>query len=114
MATATTLAPSAEKIATPRFALTERELKEYSLSRAILTSAENQDGIERNCLELEISQTIEKANRSGTHGGIFIPWNIGAGSFARKVPRIEKRAGLDSATATKGGELKFTKPGDFL
>jgi HK97 family phage major capsid protein len=118
MATAT-ITPSAEKIATPRFALTERELKEYSLSRAILTSAENQDGIESNCLELEISQTIEKANRSGTHGGIFIPWNIGAGSFARKVPHIqkraiEKRAGLDSATATKGSELKFTKPGDFL
>jgi HK97 family phage major capsid protein len=113
MATAT-VTPAAEKRATPRFALTERELKQYSLSRAILVSAENQDGIERSCFELEISQTIEKANRSGTHGGIFIPWNIGAGTFARKVPRVEKRAGLDSATATKGGELKFTKPGDFL
>jgi hypothetical protein len=50
-----------------------------------LTSAENQDGIERNCLELEIFPTIEKANRSGTHGGIFIPWNIPAGTFARKI-----------------------------
>jgi hypothetical protein len=34
MATAT-ITPSAEKIATTRFALTERELKEYSVSRAI-------------------------------------------------------------------------------
>jgi len=36
------------------------------------------------------------------------------GEFARKLPRIEQRAGLDSATATKGGELKFTQPEDFL
>ncbi len=118
MATAT-VTPAAEKRATPRFALTERELKEYSLARAILTSAENQDGIERNCLELEISQTIEKANRSGTHGGLFVPWNIPAGNFARKTSHIQKReiskrAGLDTATATKGSELKFTQPGDFL
>jgi len=122
MATATAARPAAERQATPRFSLTERELRQYSLSRAILTSAENQDGIERNCLELEISQTIEQANRSGTHGGLFVPWNIPAGTFAHRVSQtrkremreIEKRAGLDSATSTKGGELKFTKPGDFL
>jgi HK97 family phage major capsid protein len=112
MATATH--PAAEKRATPRFALTERELKEYSLARAIMVSAENQDGIERNCFELEVSQEIQKANRGGTHGGVFVPWNISAGEFARKVPRISKRAGLDSATTNKGAELKFTKPGDFL
>ena len=119
MATATASRPAAERQATPRFSLTERELKEYSLSRAILTSSDNLDGADRNCFELEISQTIEKANRSGTHGGLFVPWNISAGEFVRKLPRdekraIEKRAGLDSATSTKGGELKFTKPGDFL
>jgi HK97 family phage major capsid protein len=118
MATATVI-PAAEKRATPRFALTERELKEYSLSRAILVSAENQDGIERNCFELEVSQTIEKADRSVSHGGLFVPWNIPVGNFARKTSHTQKReistrAGLDSATSTKGTELKFTKPGDFL
>jgi HK97 family phage major capsid protein len=108
---------AAERRPTPRFAISERELKEYSLTRAILTISENQEanGM-RNCLELEISQTIERSHKGGTHGGIFVPWNLPAGSFARKVPRSMKqeRAGLDSATTTKGNELKFTKPGDFL
>jgi hypothetical protein len=54
---------AATALATPqrrptRFALTERELQQYSLARAILTSAENQDGEERNCFELEISKTL--------------------------------------------------------
>jgi hypothetical protein len=37
-----------------------------------------------------------------------------SGELRSQGPRIEKRAGLNSATATKGGELKFTKPGHFL
>jgi hypothetical protein len=64
IATTTAAHSAAERRPTPRFALTERELKEYSLARAILVSAENQEGTERraerNCLELEISYTIEK------------------------------------------------------
>jgi HK97 family phage major capsid protein len=96
----------------PRFALTERELRNYSLSRAILVSAENQEATSsRNCFELEISQTIEKTITGKRYGGLFVPWGISAGSFARKT---QQRAGLDSATATKGTELKFTEPGDFL
>jgi len=98
----------------PRFTLTERELRQYSLSRAILTISENQEanGM-KNSFELEVSETIERTHKGENHGGLFIPWNIGAGEFARKG-RESVRAGLDSATSTKGGELKFTAPGDFL
>ncbi len=110
MATATL----AERRETPRFDLNERELRKYSLARAILTSAEIQDGAERNCLELEVSQTLEKSSTGKRHGGIFIPWNISAGEFARNVPRTQTRAGLDSKTSTAGTELKFIQPGDFL
>ena len=115
MSTATATRPAVEHQARPRFSLSERELREYSLARAILTSAENQEGSERraekNCLELEISQTLERSITGKRHGGLFVPWNISAGSFARKT---QQRAGLDSATATKGTELKFTEPGAFI
>jgi hypothetical protein len=115
MATATATRPAAERQATPRFSLTERELKEYSLSRAILTSSENQEGsdrrAEKNCFELEISQTIEKTVTGKRYGGVFVPWNISAGSFARKT---QQRAGLSSNVATVGQELKFTEPGAFI
>jgi HK97 family phage major capsid protein len=110
--TAAKLAASQER---PRFVITANELRQYSLARAILVSAENQDGAERNCFELEISQTIARSHIGGNHGGLFVPWNIGAGSFARKGARsMQKRAGLDSKTSTTGTELKFTEPGDFL
>jgi hypothetical protein len=115
MATATIGTHSAAE--RPRFTLTERELRQYSLARAILTISENQEanGM-RNCFELEVSETIAKSHRGENHGGLFIPWNIGAGEFARKRPRTqgEQRAGLSSNVATTGQELKFTEPGDFL
>ena len=119
MATATATRPAAERQASPRFTLSERELREYSLARAILTSAENQEGserrAERNCLELEISETIEKTVTGKRYGGVFVPWNISAGEFARKDQRsIQKRAGLSTNVATAGQELKFTEAGDFL
>jgi hypothetical protein len=118
MATAAAATETAERRQRPRFSLTERELGEYSLARAILTSAQCREGKEENCLELEISEQLERehTNISPRHGGIFVPWNVSCGEFARKSERrIQiKRAGLDSATATTGTELKFTKPGDFL
>jgi len=118
MATAAATQTPSEKRLTPRFTLTERELGQYSLARAIMTSAENQEGserrAERNCFEFEVSQEIEKHVTGKRYGGVFIPWNISAGTFARKISRIEQRAGLDSGTTNKGVELKFTKPGDFL
>jgi hypothetical protein len=114
MATASTQAIERQR---PRFSFSEKELRPYSLARAILVSADNQEGserAERACFELEVSQEIEKHVTGRRYGGIFIPWNIGAGTFARKLPRIETRAGLDSKTSTTGVELKFTEPGDFL
>ena len=99
----------------PRFALTERELQNYSLSRAILVSAENQEATSsRNCFELEISETIAKHVTGKRYGGFFVPWGISAGSFARRISHNDQRAGLDSATSTKGTELKFTEPGAFI
>ena len=113
-----TTTATAPRQATPRFTLSERELREYSLARAILTSAENQEGGERradhNCFELEISQTIEKHVTGKRYGGLFVPWNISAGSFVRKGPHNEHRAGLSTNVATAGQEVKFTEPGDFL
>jgi HK97 family phage major capsid protein len=90
------------------------------LARAILTSAENQEGserrAERNCLELEISETIEKTVTGKRYGGVFVPWNISADSFVRKGPHNEQqqRAGLSTNVSTQGQELKFTEAGDFL
>ena len=108
--------PTAERTAQPRFSLTDRELQKYSLARGILVSAENQEASSsRNSFEIEVSETLARSHRGENHGGLFIPWNLPAGSFARKGPRTQgERAGLDSATSTKGGELKFTAPGDFL
>jgi HK97 family phage major capsid protein len=118
MATAAAPTATAERRDTPRFSLSQRELQEYSLARAILTSARCNEGAEENCLELEISQQLEREHSSigPRHGGIFIPWNVSCGEFARKGARMiqKQRAGLDSATTTQGAELKFTKPGDFL
>jgi hypothetical protein len=117
MATATmTTEQSAAELQRSRFPLTDRELRQYSLARAILVSADNQEGserAERNCFELEVSQTIEKSVTGKRYGGLFIPRNIGAGEFARKGPNTQKRAGLDSKTSTAGAELKFTEPGIF-
>jgi len=63
------------------------------------------------------SETIEKTVTGKRYGGVFVPWNISAGSFVRKGPHNEQqwqRAGLDSKTSTTGTELKCTMPGDFL
>jgi HK97 family phage major capsid protein len=117
-ATATQHPQVIERQARPRFSLTEKELRNYSLARAILVSADNQEGserAERSCFELEVSQTIEKTVTGKRYGGIFVPWNIGAGEFERKGSKsIQTRACLSSNVATTGQELKFTAPGDFL
>jgi hypothetical protein len=69
MATATASRPTAER---PRFALTERDLRQY-LERAILTSADNQEGSSRRaesqCFEMEVSETIARSHTGENHGG---------------------------------------------
>jgi HK97 family phage major capsid protein len=100
--------------AVEELALTDKEQREYNLARGIMTlvgndeADDNGSGKRENCLELEISQTIERSHKGATHGGLFVPWSV------KNVNAITKRAGLDSATSTKGTELKFTEPGAFI
>lgn len=85
----------AEKI---KIQLSEREEREYNLAAAILIAAEGRD---RKGLVFDVSDEI--ASRSPRdNGGIFVPHTL------------SMRAGLDTATATKGGELKFTKGYTFI
>jgi HK97 family phage major capsid protein len=93
--------------------LTEKEQREYNLARGIMTLVNNEEadethGKRQNCLELEISQTIERSSKAVSHGGLFVPWSV------KNVHAISKRAGLDSKTSTTGTELKFTEPGAFI
>lgn len=75
-----------------------REMQDYSLVRA-LNAIMNRES----CPELEISQELGRKMNRGTDG-FFFPTNLGAA----------KRAGLDSSTATKGAELKFTEAGGWI
>lgn len=81
--------------------LTEKERKKYSFARAIASHVPElkvDGGFER-----EIEQELEKKLPSEykRRGGILLP-------------TLTTRAGLDSSTATKGQELKFTQPGEFI
>lgn len=108
-----------------RIELTDREQKEYNLARGIMTAVSqfeaSQSGIEvkrENSLEMEISATIEKNWKGQRHGGLFVPWSIRHTLTPDIAKRfgidLAKRAGLDSATANAGAELKFTEPGEFI
>jgi HK97 family phage major capsid protein len=93
--------------------LSDKEDKQYNLGRGILAMAaamraDGERGEPENCLEIEISRTIEKNHRGESHGGLFVPWSI------KTVQPRGTRAGLDSSTATTGLELKFTEPGAFI
>lgn len=87
--------------------LSDKEQKQYSFARAIAGSLEGtpaqfrgvDDGFER-----EIAQEVEKKlpEQYKRRGGVLIP------------TVMHTRAGLDSATATKGQETKFTQPGEFI
>lgn len=88
--------PAAE--AKPVVELNQRERKQYSVTRAIVRAAAGQlDGF-----ELEISQEIEKKLPQGyqRNNGFFVP--------------MSTRAGLDSINSTKGPEVVFHEPGEFI
>ena len=112
-----------------RLALTEKEQKEYNLARGIMTAVGNIEAASNgsatrseNSFEMEISQEIEKNWKGERHGGLFVPWSLRHAwtpELHKKYPnqrlaRMQTRAGLDSATATAGLELKFTEPGEFI
>jgi HK97 family phage major capsid protein/HK97 family phage prohead protease len=91
--------PIAQK---PIVDLSDAEQKRYSFARAIACQAglipEADAAFER-----EVSNEIVK-HLPATYkvrGGMMVPTRM-------------TRAGLDSGTATKGQELKFTQPGDFI
>jgi HK97 family phage major capsid protein len=108
-----------------RLELTEKEQKEYNLARGIMAAVTN---IERassgtaskreNTFEMEISEDIENNWKGERHGGFFVPWSLRHAWTAELQKKfgdqLKKRAGLDSATATAGLELKFTEPGEFI
>lgn len=82
--------------------LTEREAKAYSYARAVFSLVAQQEGRDFNCFEREISQDLERSKPVSyqARGGIFVP--------------MQKRAGIDSITATKGKELIFEQFGGEL
>lgn len=86
----------------PVIDLTEKEAKSWSLVRAITALVDQAEGRKASGFELEISQELAKRTPGNyeAKGGIFIPMQL--------------RAGLDSATGTKGNELKFSEYGGEL
>jgi len=111
-----------------RVDLTEKEQKQYNLARGIMTAVQNIEAASsgsatrrENSFEMEISESIEKDWKGSRHGGLFVPWSLRHAwtpELQKKYgdqlkPRAE-RAGLDSATATAGAELKFVEPGEFI
>jgi len=123
--------------------LNEAEKKKYSISRAILADASMRDRELRGdtqCFELDVSQEIEKRIADSVpgykpHGGFYMPTGLALrglqpidqaerSDFYRFMQRfmtimtqradLLTRAGLDTATDTKGQELVFTEPGSFI
>lgn len=120
----------------PAVEFTEKEAKRYSLQNAIRGMvAEHENGARNvhtrpDSFEREVSQQLESTFPVGPgierRGGMLIPTlyrketahelqhRLPYGSLAGDTPLNGVRAGLDSGTSTKGQELKFTVPGEFL
>jgi HK97 family phage major capsid protein len=126
-------AKGARKVPTaaPAVELTPKEQRQYSMQNAIRGLVADIDGVKRgssspDSFEREISEELAKKMPTGNgverRGGMLVP------TFTRRETVLElqhglpfgslgnigQRAGLDSGTATKGAELKFTVPGEFL
>jgi HK97 family phage major capsid protein len=116
-----TITKNLERANAPLIELTDKEQNQYSISRAILTAV---GGF--SCFEREVSDEIARRlkNRILRHSGIFVPTSLRcsevghvlAAKFGRAVPmgNLTVRAGLDSITATKGAELRFTAPATLI
>jgi phage head maturation protease len=106
----------------PAVELTDKERKQYSFQRAILMHSDDVLGKRVDgSFERDIAQELEKKVPEGVkrHGGFLVPTFTSTESAREIMARqngwpMATRAGLDSATSTKGAELKFTVPGDFL
>jgi HK97 family phage major capsid protein len=88
----------------PLVELTEKERKQYSFARAVLTAASNESSF-----EAEVSQQIAtNMQRNGMQGSGKVDGNPHAFYFPTST-----RAGLYNA-ATVGAEVVFDAPGDFI
>lgn len=100
-------AKQAEVPAKPVIEFSKKEAKEYSLARAILADADIRDDKQVSSFEAEVSETLRRnLNIPGVQlrGGILIPTNVG----------MLKRAGLDTASSTKGQTTVYTEFGGSL
>ena len=110
-----------------RLSLSDREQREYNIARGIMALVSNREqgdggSAKRvNCLELEISEEVEKRWSGGKHGGMFVPWSIRHTVTAEILKRYDltfpgrRAAGdLDTQTTGAGKELVFTMPGEFI
>lgn len=98
----------------PAIELSAKEEKQYSMRSLV-------DAIDRGVtsFETEISDELGKRFPTGVkrNGGVLVPTirnKAALDAFNRDQGNLLTRAGLDSGTATKGAEAKFTVPGDFL
>lgn len=92
----------------PVIEFSKKEAKEYSLARAILADANIRDGQQVSSFEAEVSEQLRRSlNIPGVQlrGGILIPTNVGMQL---------NRAGLDTASATKGQTTVYTEFGGSL
>lgn len=85
--------------------LSPREQREYRLGEALLEFRKTNES-KRAGLAWEVSAELRKDLPAGMcdHGGLLVPYSL----------PIAQRAGLDTATATKGAELKFTEHRTFI
>jgi HK97 family phage major capsid protein len=94
----------------PLVELNEQEQKRYSICRAILADASGRPGYEGEAVtasfEVDVHQEIAGKIGASKRGGIFIPTVVSREQL--------QRAGLDTKTSTKGSEVVFTEPGDFI
>jgi HK97 family phage major capsid protein len=100
----------------PLIDLNERELRQYSITRALLADASGRKGGEglngdENCFEMEVSQELKRqfaqvSGKATLRGGILIP--------TLHSREMLQRAGLDSKTSTKGQTTVFTEFGGFI
>jgi HK97 family phage major capsid protein len=115
----------AKSAAAPAITLTAKERKHYNWAAGILAAADRREGRKTNSFELEVSDDLEKTARERglpiNGGGLMVPMATDPdtvrahNAMQHFTPgRFGQRAGLDSATSTKGAELKFTVPGEFL
>jgi len=85
--------------------LTDRELNRYSICRALSEA----DGFERDVSD-ELARRLKRPAQPDKR---LIPTGILGSRALELYANRGERALLDTATATKGAELKFTEPGEF-